>query len=193
LVEAGFSSDIIYGHEVIDADAAVSLGLALDRDYDFLSLDRPGFNFELVWVKDGEPKREVIYEAYSKLYTWHQVLDANHLKLTWRNEKYSKHHSDTGEAMFCARTTSGEILELTFEDQPKLGLRFNFGLEKLPVIIIQPNGRIFIRDASGTEIAFKVTRWPVINVSRNRTLSIQRSDGKGDHVNGLAFHERPYD
>jgi molecular chaperone DnaK (HSP70) len=193
LVEAGFASDIIYGDEAIDADAAVSLGLALDRDYDHLSLDRPGFNFELIWEKDGETKSEVIYEAYSKLYSWQQVLDAGHLKLTWRNNEFLKHDSDTGEAVFCARTTSGEILDLIFEEELKIGLRFNFGLDKVPVIIIQPNGRIFLRDSSGTEIEFKVDRWPVINVSRNRNLSIKRSGGLGNHVYGLAFHERPYD
>jgi molecular chaperone DnaK (HSP70) len=195
LIETGVASNIIFGGEVIDADAAVSLGLALDRDYDHLSLDRPGFNFELQWTEAGQPKTEVIYEAYSKLYTKQQAVDGSQLKLTWLNDKFTRENSDTGQAVFCARTTSREILELTFDGELKEGLgpSFTFGLEKTPVIIIQPNGRIFLRDATGAEMAIKVTRWPVINVSRSRTLLIQRSDATGDHVNGLAWHERPYD
>lgn len=195
LIEAGVTANVIFGGEAIDADAAVSLGLALDRDYDHLSLDRPGFNFELQWSEGGQAKTEVIYEAYSKLYTQQQALDGSQLKLTWQNIKFARDNSDSGQAVFCARTTGGEILELTFDGELKEGLgpSFAFGLEKTPVIIIQPNGRIFLRDATGSEMAIKVTRWPVINVSRTRTLSIQRSDAAGDHVQGLAWHERPYD
>jgi molecular chaperone DnaK (HSP70) len=195
LVESGIPADKIYGDETIDADAAVSLGLALNEDYDHLSLDRPGFNFELVWEINGVTKSEVIYEAYSKLYTPEQALNWSPLKLTWRNTKYSREDADDGRAVLCARTTSGQVIEISYDGELREGEgpAFFFGMEKMPVIIIQPNGRIFIRDGNGSEMAMKVARWPVINVSRNRTLSMQRSDAAGDHVHGLAWHERPSD
>jgi hypothetical protein len=195
LVEAGIPSHKIFGKESIDPDAAVSLGLALDQDYDHLSLDRPGFNFELHWLKNGEPHTEVIYEAYSKLYTPRQALTGQELKLTWANETIGSDASDNGRAVFCARTPAGEIVEISYEGELKEGFgpSFALGTEKRPVIIIQPNGRIFMRDATGAETAVKVEKWPVINVARNRTLSITSSDERGNFTGGLAWHERPWD
>jgi molecular chaperone DnaK (HSP70) len=195
LIEFGIPADRIHGDESIDADAAVSLGLALNEDYDHLSLDRPGFNFELTWQQNGVTKSEVIYEAYSKLYTAEQAVNWSPLKLTWRNTKYEREDAAEGRAILCARTTQGEVIEISYEGELKEGEgpAFYFGLDKRPVITIQPNGRIFIRDGNGSEMAVKVSRWPVINVSRNRTLSIQKSTEVGDHLQGLAWHERPSD
>lgn len=195
LIESGVSAEKIFGRESLEPNEAVSAGLALSRDYDHLSLDRPGFNFELQWKRAGAVQTELIYRAYTRLYTREQARTFLPLKLTWRNEHLETDDADEGGAVFGARTTRGEIIELDFDGELKenLGPFFHFGLNKSPVIIIQPNGRIFMRDGTGAEFAFRVARWPVLNATKKRTLTVKPSDTSGDSLSGLAWHERPYD
>ncbi len=167
LVDLGIDEKKISQLETQALDKEVVLGLVSDS-YEHLALDRPGIEILLEWTHRGEPRREVLYQPYSKFYS--DGLDSRdgYMRILWRCG-YTSGDIDgqSSKAKFVIRDISGEVVPLTLDDgTTSQFLDYSFaGHGNTPVIILQPNGRIFMRDAQGTEQTLKVQQWPIIRAA----------------------------
>jgi hypothetical protein len=138
----------------------VARGLAEEESFEHLAMDRPAADIILEYKLGKKPMEETLYQAHERFYP--DVSDG-YMKLTWRCNL----DSDDGFAFLKMRGLDGSFWDLvdarTGKKTPgKEGIPYRLGDENTPVIIIQPNGRIFMRDATGLETILRVSKWPVL-------------------------------
>lgn len=164
LVTLGVEEEKISQLDPNSLDKEVVLGLVSDN-YEHLALDRPGIEILLEWTFKGENRREVLYSPYSKFYPDDPAARDGYLRLLWRcNYSSADIDGQSSKAKFVIRDISGEAVPLALEDgTSSLHLDYSFaGTGNTPVIILQPNGRIFMRDAQGSQQTLKIQKWPII-------------------------------
>ena len=155
-----FGHDRIYREE--NPEQLIALGLGENRAYESLNLHRPGFDFVLEWVDDGGTLRQhVAYEAYTPFYDRHQVIHRDSVTYTHRLSGVGLPTS--GKGYLRARSVSGDDLDLMLDGHLVHGIDFDFGPnEKDSVLMLEPNGRVFLRDSFGRTKELFIERWPVI-------------------------------
>jgi molecular chaperone DnaK (HSP70) len=182
----------VFGHDRIYRDTEpeelIVRGLGADEAYESLNLHRPGFDFVLEWTDDlGESHERAIYEAYTPFYNAHQVLNTDSVKYLKRLPSLPSR----GKGLVRARSVSGDTVPLTIDGTEVDGIPFEFGPDTNPHMSIEPNGRVFLRDAFGRQSEWYIARWPVIkgrgteavHITRTREAAEQREwfyDRSGD-------------
>lgn len=161
-------ADRIYFGGRGDPALAIVQGLSEDASYERLNLHRPGFDFVLEWEDEstGEAQSVVVYEAYSPLYTFHQVIQTDLVRYAWApRENQDVVLPKTGVATLRARSVAG--LNIDFRVKSAKGVEsaveFKFGgYAHSSVITFEPNGSVFIRDGQQFETRMKINQWPSI-------------------------------
>lgn len=181
------------GAVMTNPNQLVARGLAYSDDYHNINLHRPGFDFVLSWEEaEGVRTEELIYAAYSPLYTTESAFQNSSLKYFWRPDPKELPRAGDGEIR--VRTLGGNEIGVRDGDQLLHGIPYSFGTNTEQVVTLEPSGRIFIRDGMGNERATRVAQWPVIRAEGGiAELIIDTPVTKHWPTSKPAFHEIPYD
>ncbi|MGI5243251.1 Hsp70 family protein [Dactylosporangium sp. CA-139066] len=173
----------VFDNAGVAADEAIVAGLADTGSYDRLNLHRPGFDFVVEWEEGGRRRQEVLYEAYTPLYTAQQVLSGM-FDLGYARHGRAFPGPSQGTAVLRVRSTSGEYLSLAYIDggggdghRPMDGIALKFGTDKM-AFKLYCDGRVHIRDAKGWDMQMRVERWPVIRGRDHAQLVLRRVEGE---------------
>lgn len=160
---------------VANPQEAVGAGLALSSAFDGLNLHRPAFNVKAAML-DGKPtSEELLYEAFSPLYSPNEVL---------RGET----HLGKAVTISCPLGTSNGRVKvvLSFESLggKKLKLVGSNGAE-LPEALLDPGRSIPFKLYADGQIVFgtqrfRLDRWPVIR-SAGFTIPFHQEETKPEH------------
>lgn len=180
----------------VDSTDMIALGLSYHEDSDRMNLHRPGFDFVLEWIDrdTGESREEVVYRAYTPLYTRFDVYYQNSTKYRWRRDS-STPLPTRGEALLSVRSLTGERLDFSYNGQRLPGIRMEFGSRDF-IVTLEPNGRVFWCDGGGREGAVRVAQWPVIRGRKQESIAIEdlpAEEDSGWSVESLPWHLKPYD
>ena len=163
------SADRIYSGANGDPELTIVQGLSEDASYERLNLHRPGFDFVLEWFDDaiGENRSIVIYQAYTPLYDFQQVMTTDMVKYVWRPDRMGGDLPKRGTATLRARSVAGMDIDFRMTKQggneDPVAVAFDFGgYAKDSVITFEPNGNVFIRDAGQRETKMRISQWPSI-------------------------------
>ncbi|MFD6731081.1 Hsp70 family protein [Micromonospora aurantiaca] len=149
----------VFDHAGVAAEEAIVAGLADTGGYERLNLHRPGFDFILEWQEGSRRKQHTIYSAYTPFYERWKVLNGqSHLGYEWRGDRFPGPRD--GAAVLRARSTSGELLGLEYNNEPKDGINLRLGRKLM--LKLYCDGRILIREGDGRTFLLRVDRWPVI-------------------------------
>ena len=178
-----------------DSTEMIALGLAHHGTYDRMNLHRPGFDFVLEWHSPdtSERQEQVVYEAYSPLYSFTDVIQTDQTKYNWSPSAGALPRK--GEGLLKVRSVAGNFLGFRYRGQEIEGLRFRFG-DGTPTVTLEPNGRVFWRDGAGYQESVRVARWPVIRGFGQESLVIEEVSEAVETrwtLKNLPWHMKPYD
>ncbi|MET7419738.1 Hsp70 family protein [Dactylosporangium sp. NPDC005555] len=171
----------VFDNAGVAADEAIVAGLADTGSYDRLNLHRPGFDFVVEWEEHGRLRQEVLYEAYTPLYTPQQVLNGM-FDLGYARHGRQFPGPSQGTGVLRIRSTSGEYLSLMYIDggangrQEMDGFALKFGSSSM-AFKLYCDGRVHIRDATGWDRQMRVERWPVIRGRDHAQLVLRGVEG----------------
>lgn len=165
-VQVWLGDEAVTSKASASSDELIARGLAHDEVYERMNLHRPGFNFILEWTDTdtGVDRTEEIYGAYSPLYTPEKASYFDSVKYTWRPKPGVLPSRGVGTIRI--RTMGGQEIGLKRGMDESLGIPYHFGPGSTPVVSLEPNGRIFVRDSKGYEGEMRVSQWPVIRASK---------------------------
>jgi hypothetical protein len=137
--------------------------LANQNDFADLNIHRPNFDFVFSYRdRLGVEHKEVVYPAFTPLYTPEQVMTGDGLlgfSVDWKpkdsplgGKVYLSIETIGGRKVSLRNHDSSEDLELEFEADRLEGIRMK----------IYVNGKIVIKDRSGKVRHFRVREWPHI-------------------------------
>ncbi|MHA6670225.1 Hsp70 family protein [Homoserinimonas sp. A447] len=187
-----FPPDAVYIGASDDPSQTIVAGLAEPESYERLNLHRPGFDFALEWEDEsGETMSDLVYAAYSRLYTEHDVFHRNSTKYSWNPASGSL--PAQGRGMVKVKSVSGVPITFRFEGADAEGIVFDFG-HVTPHISLEPSGRVFIRDGMGRQSSVRISQWPVIRGVGFEAITVVRDETKERKgVPELVWHQKPYD
>ena len=143
--------------------SAIVLGVANQNEFADLNIHRPNFDFVFSYKdRSGIEHRQVVYPAFTPLYSPEQVMRGDDLlgfAIDWKPEGfplsgkvYLSIETIGGRKVTLRNHDSSEDLELEFEADKFEGIRMK----------IYANGKIIINDRSGRTFIARVREWPHI-------------------------------
>jgi hypothetical protein len=143
-------------------EESVVTGLPFDEVVSELNLHRPAFNFVVQYrsAKNGNGiSEEVVYPAFSPLYTPDQVLRGEG-QLGYGTEL--RHPTGVGEviATITCRSLDGRTLALHVDGMPVAAIEVPLGYRQDGRFKLYADGRILVRGKR--EANLRVERWPII-------------------------------
>lgn len=143
--------------------SAIVLGVANQNEFADLNIHRPNFDFVFSYSdRSGVEHRNVVYPAFTPLYTPEQVMIGDGLlgfSIDWKpkdsplgGKVYLSIETIGGRKVSLRNHDSSEDLELEFEADKLDGIRMK----------IYANGKIVINDRSGRIFVARVREWPHI-------------------------------
>ena len=144
---------------------SIVLGTANINEFANLNIHRPNFNFVAIYRdRLGSTHREILYQAFTPLYSPDQVMRGD-LLLGYFTDWKPKVEPISGTVVLALDTIGGRQVSLRITskqnkiiDLPELHADTRNGI-KLKILA---NGRIQIRDRSGREYSYRVREWPHI-------------------------------
>lgn len=166
---------------------AIAMGLGEQASYERMNLHRPPFDVTLEWSGEG---RAVVYEAYSPLYDMFSALHTDSTQFRWTPDPAELPRRGFGTLRL--RSANDQVISFRLDGDEAGGIRFAFG-QGTPVVLLSPNGHVYVRDGAGYEQEMRIAQWPVIRGQRHEAVVVERVSENARLSPNLVWHQLPYD